>query len=123
MPSLIEIALAHYGEDAQGKTYPWCAEFMNRVLEEAGLEGSDSLMARSFLKIGLHTEEPALGDIVVLWRVDPQSIYGHAGFYVREVGDYFYLLGGNQDNIVKIKSYPKWQLLEIRRATVRERTA
>ena len=87
---------------------------MNFLLEKAGLNGTNSYMARSFLNIGKHTDLPALGDIVVLWRVGKDTQWGHVGLYVTEDDIYYFLLGGNQDGTVKIKRYPKWQLLDIR---------
>ena len=107
----IEIALKRYGEDAQGKTYPWCAVFINEVLAAAGKADTDSLLARSFLNLGEPTETPEIGDITVFWREAPDSWKGHAGFYIRADEENFWILGGNQDGIVKIKAYPKWQLL------------
>ena len=35
----------------------------------------------------------------------PKAI--HVGFYVGEEGDYLKSLGGNQDDSVKVKRYPK----------------
>ena len=115
MLNFVTKALQHYGEDAQGRRYPWCADFANRILSESGIKGTDSLLARSFLDIGIHTEIPEVGDIVVLWRVEKDSIYGHVGFYIADNHESIYILGGNQDEHVNIKAYPKWQLLDIRR--------
>ena len=113
----IKIALDYYGQNWNNPLYPWCAEFINDILIKNGIKGTNSLLARSFLSLGEHTDTPELGDIVVLWRESQESIYGHAGFYISENENSFFLLGGNQDGIVKIKSYPKWMLLDIRRIT------
>lgn len=115
MSQLITIALKHYGTNPRGWTFPWCAAFGNFILETNGVKGTGSNMARSFLKIGTHTDEPRLGDIVVLWRVGKDTEWGHNGFYITEDSYWITLLGGNQDGTVKIKRYPKWMLLDIRR--------
>lgn len=140
MNKLVEIALKEYGTRAvQGENSnpevikyfhgtgfdwvknddtPWCAAFLNWILKEAGIAGTNSLLARSFLAFGEHVEVPEIGDIVVLWRVAKESIYGHAGLFIRESGNSLFLLSGNQDEEVKIKAYPKWQLLDIRRVNI-----
>jgi len=115
MKELITTAIKYHGTNPGNWEFPWCAAFINKVLELNGQKQSGSLMARSFLGIGEHTDAPRLGDIVVLWRIDKNSQWGHAGFYINEDKDNITLLGGNQDNTVKIKSYPKWQLLDIRK--------
>ena len=92
----------------------WCAAFLNWVLLRSGLQGSGSLLARSFLNIGFETKEPKLGDIAVFWRININSIFGHCGLYIAENEKGIFVLGGNEDGQVKIKAYPKWQLLAYR---------
>ena len=96
----------------------WCAGFVNGILNEAGKEGNSSLRARSFLDWsgGTEVDTPTDGDIVVFWRESPESAKGHVGFFAGydDSGDIL-VLGGNQDNTVSIKSYPKERLLGIRR--------
>jgi uncharacterized protein (TIGR02594 family) len=93
---------------------PWCAAFLNWVLQKCKISTPNKLNARSFLDIGHETSTPVLGDIVVLWRIDPNGPYGHVGIFVRKVGNILYLLGGNEDNTVKIKGYSSDQLLGFR---------
>ncbi len=95
--------------------YAWCSAFVNWCCLKAGLETSGKLTARSWLKIGKKVLKPQMGDIVVLWRVSPKSWKGHVGFFIKETKDLIYILGGNQDNQVSIKAYPKERLLDIRR--------
>lgn len=86
----------------------WCAGFVNAVLRQAGLKGTNSVMARSFLHWGTSTNTPVQGDIVV-FRDLTQSrdpAHGHVGFYMYREGDYIMTLGGNEDKQVKIKGYP-----------------
>lgn len=92
----------------------WCSAFINYCCLVAGYERSMKLNARSWLDVGKHEKKGKLGDIVVLWRVNPDSEYGHVGFYINEDSDSVYLLSGNQSNMVNILKYPKDRILEFR---------
>ena len=91
------------------------AAFVNWVNKMAGLPYTGKLNARSFMKIGKKVSTPRTGDIVILWRDNPKSWKGHVGYYIRSSKDQIWILGGNQENEVKIKAYPKSRLLEYRR--------
>ena len=114
--------LRHWADTYKEWGELWCAKILNAALKEAGVEGTGSDMARSFLDFGEHISTPQLGDIVVLWREDIDGLLGHCGLYVYEDADNYFLLGGNQDNRVKIKPYPKTQLLGVRRIQENETT-
>ena len=103
----------------------WCAAFINAVLRDSGMQGSESvseypLTARSFLKWGYEVTNPKIGDIVIFPRGN-ELWQGHVGFYFGEVtinGNIFYrILGGNQDNKVSIDLYPATKAISIRRQT------
>ena len=96
---------------------PWCAAFLNAMLERARLPTTGSLAARSFLQWGQPTTAPVLGDVAVFWRESPGSGLGHVGFVCAVFKDYVYILGGNQDNQVEIKPFLTSQLLGYRRLT------
>ena len=97
-------------------TYSWCAAFLNWVAITCGYESTSTLLARDWLKVGKSTTEPKVGDVVVLWRISKDSLYGHVGFYIGESTDgYVYVLGGNQSNMVNISLYPKYRVLGYRR--------
>lgn len=138
MNSLISIALSQYGvKEVKGaKDHPqiinyftsigynktkfkeetaWCSAFVNWVAKEAGYEHTNNLTARSWLSAGKSIENPKIGDLVVLWRENPDSWKGHVGFLVKESKRYVYLLGGNQGNSVSIKAYPKSRVLDYRK--------
>jgi uncharacterized protein (TIGR02594 family) len=93
----------------------WCAAFLNWILWKNNIKGTGKLNARSFLEIGTETFTPEIGDIVVLWRISRLGVYGHCGIFVKRVGNIIYILGGNQDNSVKIKGFSADQLLGYRR--------
>lgn len=92
----------------------WCAAFVNWCLKQTGTKYPGSLLARSFLNYGDETRNPLMGDIVVLWRVSRESIFGHVGFFVSETADTIFMLGGNQTNQVNITEYPKSKVLGYR---------
>ncbi len=106
------------------KRTEWCAAFVNAVLNESGIPGSESvsnvpLMARSFLTWGETIQDPNAGDLVVFPR-GKAGWQGHVGFYVgsiyRNNVEYYRILGGNQNNSVNIEIYPASKALGIRRA-------
>lgn len=91
----------------------WCSSFVNWCVTQAGLKGTDSAAARSWLKFGTPVDVPQEGDILILKRGNPPS--GHVGFYAGENEWYYSVLGGNQSDQVKVSQYKKADLLGIRR--------
>lgn len=105
------------------KRTEWCAAFVNAVLAESGIPGSDTvsqypLTARSFLDWGVRVKDPQPGDIVVFPR-GREAWQGHVGFYLRtQIIDgikYYYILGGNQSNKVSIDVFRASSAISIRR--------
>lgn len=85
-----------YRDDAT----PWCALFVNAVLQEAGLPlsgtGAALVRAKAFLTYGTPLEVPSVGCIMVFERTGG----GHVGFYVGETLKAYRILGGNQGDSV-----------------------
>lgn len=104
-----------FKEDLFKDETAWCSAFMNWVAKKNGRKYSGQLNARSWLDVGAPTPDPNIGDVVVLWRQDPQSWKGHVGLYIREDKDTTWILGGNQGNRVCIAPYPKKRVLGYRR--------
>lgn len=92
----------------------WCSAFVNFIAKVTGHEYTGKLNARSWLDVGEDTDKPEVGDIVVLWREDPDSWKGHVGFFIKTLGNYVWILGGNQGNKVQISRYPLSRLLSYR---------
>lgn len=105
------------GANLDPATTAWCAAYVNASLGQAGIEGTGSNMARSFLEWGQPVDQPQKGDIAVFSRGDPNGPFGHVGFFdsYNEDGS-LKILGGNQGNAVSIATYPKSRLLGFRRA-------
>ena len=83
----------------------YCSAFMNWVAMKANAERSYSLVAQSWLNIGIEITHPLPGDLVVFWRESPASWKGHVALYISAVNDKIYGLGANQDDMVCIKGY------------------
>lgn len=96
---------------------PWCAGFINYVLEKAGYESTRSLTASSYHNYGTRVAEPQPGDIVLLRRSGGSG--RHVAFFYGWQFDngikYVQLLGGNQDDSVNISAYPVASVVEYRR--------
>lgn len=97
---------------------PWCAAFVNAVLKEAGIKGTGSNLARSFLKWGVETDRAQIGDIVVFTRAN-SNWQGHVAFYIgmgqgKDGTLYVQTLGGNQSDSVNVQYYKESNLLGVR---------
>jgi uncharacterized protein (TIGR02594 family) len=100
---------AFAGDDS---SVPWCAIFINAMLESAGHKGSASAMARSFVKHPAfeRLEAPMVGCITVISSSrGPAS--GHVFFYTGENGLFLQGLGGNQNDSVSIEMFQKKKLV------------
>jgi len=86
---------------------PWCAAFVNGILKEIGLSGTNSNMAISFNKYKTPTKTPKKGDIVVFAH--------HVGFFQKFSGNKVAVLGGNQSNKVKVSYFSKSSVLSYRK--------
>ncbi|QLQ33213.1 MAG: TIGR02594 family protein [Candidatus Thiothrix singaporensis] len=95
----------------------WCAGFTNAVLHANGIQGTGALNARSFLEWGTATNNPQPGDVVVLYRGNPNGWQGHVGFFAGfdQQGN-VQILGGNQGDKVSVESFPKSRVLGFRKA-------
>ena len=87
---------------------PWCAAFINTLLEKQGRRGSGELTAASFLRWGKKTIRPQAGDIVVMRN----HVTIFLGF--SDDGKYVSTIGGNQNNMVQIQEYQLKKVLSFR---------
>lgn len=109
--------LAKGGTSIDAQRTAWCAAFVNATLNMAGMRGTGSLGARSFLNWGENTDaDPAVGDVAVLSRGDRDGPQGHVGFFqgYDEFGN-AKILGGNQSDGVNVQSYDASRILGFRR--------
>jgi len=105
------------GVNLDPATTAWCAAFVNATLGQAGMQGTGSNMARSFLDWGMETQQPQRGDLAIFTRGDPNGPYGHVGFFdgYNEDGT-IRVLGGNQGDSVSLANYSPDSLLGFRTA-------
>lgn len=92
----------------------WCSSFANWCMQQAGIAGTGSALARSWLEWGVPLEQPRPGCVVVVTRDDPAGWKGHVGFYLRSDTEWIYLLGGNQLDEVREHFYPLSDVLGYR---------
>ena len=91
---------------------PWCAAFVGACLRRARLDGTGSLLARSYLDWGEPTDA-RLGAIAVFSRGDDPSS-GHVGFYLDGDEARVFVLGGNQADSVSVTVLGRDRLLGLR---------
>ncbi|GJM64795.1 TIGR02594 family protein [Persicobacter diffluens] len=106
-----------FGKQVDRDEIPWCSIFMNWCCQEARLQRSHQMNARSWLQVGLPVDDPVPGDVVIFWRESPASWKGHVGLFLgfsKNLQEVF-TLGGNQDNSVSVRSYQHEQVLGFRR--------
>lgn len=91
---------------------PWCSSFVCAIMEMSGYDSTRSAAARSWLKYGQKVE-PQYGAIMVFSRGGNPKL-GHVAFYVYQDKDYYYCLGGNQNDSVCVRPYAKNTLIQAR---------
>ena len=101
------------GLGAKDDETSWCAAFVSWCIEKSGLKSMRSARARDYLKWGVACE-PEEGCVVILSR-GPNPFYGHVGFFVKFVGDFVLVLGGNQSDSVCFQHYRKDRVLGFRK--------
>ena len=92
----------------------WCSAFVNWCMNQAGIKGTNSAAARSWLDWGAVLEEPVEGCVVIFKRGAPPS--GHVSLYAGPDDDKLYIrcIGGNQSDQVKCSKYPVADVLGYR---------
>jgi len=92
---------------------PCCAAAMNFWLEVNGIKGTNSPIARSFLKWGIKLDEPKLECIVI--HKSPLNLWaGHVGILCYHNVNHHILYGANQDNMCGFKTYPNNLIIGLR---------
>lgn len=108
-------AIVQYFVDATGKSLAdeisWCAAFVGAMLKRAGREPSGSVLARSYLKWGVACE-PVPGAIVIFPRGEPWQ--GHVAIIESVDRMYLTVIGGNQNDAVTRKKFPRSKALGYR---------
>lgn len=113
-PQIVEYHKTTEGAETQDEV-SWCSSFVNWCFDKESIQGTNSKLARSWIRWGqsIPIAIPALGCVAVFRRGN-SSWQGHVGFYLRHDKLNVYILGGNQSNKVSVIAYPKNKLLGYR---------
>lgn len=117
-PSILEWAKAvGLGKQYTVDSLAWCGLFMGYTALQAGFDPPkvNLLGARNWLEFGTPVKTAMLGDVLVFWRGSKKGFQGHVGIYVGEDATRYYVLGGNQKDMVSIAPVAKNRLLGVRR--------
>ena len=91
----------------------WCSAFVNRILQLAGVKGTNSAWARSWLDWGREPTDDEFGEgVIVVLERGPSS--GHVGFLEDWQEDRVQILGGNQGDAVSEAWFPMSRVLGYR---------
>lgn len=91
---------------------PWCASFVNWVIEKAGYKGTDSAAAISWANWGTSSGLKP-GAVVVIRNRNTGG--HHVGFFVEGKAGNLVLLGGNQGDQVKYSRFgSNWDIISAR---------
>lgn len=94
---------------------PWCAAFINWVLKQVGIVGTNRGLAKGYLKWGVECQ-CEIGAIAVMNRgFDPAL--GHVAFVLQDNGKTILTIGGNQNDRVSIVEVRKEKIVSYRRVT------
>lgn len=124
---------------ASNDEVPWCSSFANYVVSKCGMTGTNSALAKSWLKWGypaLELDNVKFKDIsgaVLVFKRGSNPAYGHVGFLhsvdksllnvtlqefkknkLKLSKSVVYTLGGNQSNSVSIAPFDTSSLIDIR---------
>lgn len=94
----------------------WCSSFVNWCLKSAGVAGTNSAAAASWVNWGQPCS-PQYGCIIVIYKANAANSSlttsgNHVGFLIKDDSTHYKILGGNQSDQVKVSQFPKssWQL-------------
>lgn len=98
---------------ARDDAVAWCSAFVNWCMKQNNIPRTNSAAARSWLGWGAGLVQPRNGCVTVLKR-GANPVQGHVAFYVGDALGGIRLLGGNQQDQVKVSTFPKSMLLGYR---------
>ena len=99
--------------NASNDETPWCSAFACWVMKKAGIQGTRSALARSWVNWGYSLQGPKFGAIVVISRGNNPS-QGHVGFVSRFDADTVWILGGNQSDSVNVTPFKRSSVIAYR---------
>jgi len=112
---IIEFLKATSYPDPASDEIPWCSAFLVWIFKECCVDTPANAAAISWMQYSKKTDEPRIGDVVVLEWHNAKGVHRHVGLFVREVLNGIYILAGNQDGTVDIALWKKADVLSYRR--------
>ena len=101
-PKIIEYHSFTSGNFKDDET-PWCSSFVNWVMSQVGIKGTNSAGAYSWKNWGKKLDKPAYGSLAVVVN---KNGTGHVGFVVAVTkNNNLVILGGNQKDEVRYSIY------------------
>jgi uncharacterized protein (TIGR02594 family) len=100
----------------------WCGLAVAVVMKRAGKPidaVGNILSSRAWIRFGVASPTPGLGDVLVFWRGSPDGWQGHVGIYIGEDATAYHVAGGNQSNAFTIARVAKSRLVGARRPIYR----
>lgn len=88
----------------------WASAFAEWCLNQVGINGPKSMKPKAWITWGQEIKEPKAGAIAV-FNFDGTE---HVGFVIVEADDDLTVLGGNQEEKVEVRRYPKSKLIDYR---------
>jgi uncharacterized protein (TIGR02594 family) len=114
-PQIVEFIKATSYPDTGSDEVPWCSAFLVYVFKECGIETPANAAAMSWMTYSVPTDQPSLGDVVVLaWPAGAPTNH-HVGLFIRETAELVYILAGNQNDEVDIVAWRKRSVLSYRK--------
>jgi uncharacterized protein (TIGR02594 family) len=101
---------------AKSDEVAWCSSFVNWCMQKAGIAGTRSAAAASWVDWGAPTSA-RYGAVVVIYNAGAANSRlstsgNHVAFLVEETATHYVLLGGNQSDSVKVSNFnkSKWRI-------------
>lgn len=114
-PQILEFIKATSYPDTGSDEVPWCSAFLVYIFQQCGINTSANAAARSWLNYSVPTDQPSLGDVVVLAWPAAAPTNAHVGLFIRETAELVYILAGNQNDEVDISPWRKRSVLSYRK--------
>ena len=98
---------------ASADSVAWCSAFVNWIMKECGIKGTNKANARSWCSWG-NEGKGLMGEVAVFWRDSPEASTGHVAIVIKKTSEGVWVLGGNQGDMVNIAFYPRNRVLTYR---------
>jgi uncharacterized protein (TIGR02594 family) len=109
-PRILEYLRSIPGGENLSDKVDWASAFAEWTLNQVGISGPKNLTAKAWVRWGRGVKEPQKG-AVAIFNFDGTE---HVAFFLADAGDDLIVLGGNQEQKVQARRYPKSKLITYR---------